>query len=137
MKEEIIQLIAQNNSVDRGLYIGGSLVDYVDKIFALSTIIPYYDKGELLAFISYYNNDELKQNSFLTLILVGEKHQGRGIGKNLLHFAINDLIKLNFKFLSLEVLKSNNVAISFYRSLGFEEKKETGEYIFMQKELRI
>lgn len=136
MKEQLISLLSKNNSKERGIFIPISVEEYVSKITKYSTIIPYIQQGEIVAFISYYNNDAAKENSFLTMLLVSEQCQGRGIGKSLIELSLRDVEKAGFKNYSLEVLKSNSNAIALYKSYGFNIKEDKGEIWVMEKILR-
>ena len=137
MRQQLIKLLNNHNSIEKGIQIPLSICEYVDKIIYFSTIIPYYQRGEIIAFISYYNNDVLNENSFLTMILVSKDYQGRGIGKLLLELSIKDLKKSGFKTYSLEVLKSNKKAIVLYLSYGFIQKEDRGNLWLMQMDLQL
>lgn len=136
MKDDITNLINDNNSVENGISISTSVNVYVDKIIAHSTLIPFYVKGSLNGIISYYDNDKSKQNAFLTLILISKNYQGRGLGKLLIEMSIKDLIKKEFTNYSLEVLKSNKDAIRLYKHFGFEQKEDKGQLWLMEKTLK-
>ncbi len=53
-------------------------------------------------------------------IYVSGRHHGKGIGKQLLQFAINKAIELNKDFVWLGVWEHNPKAIGFYKSQGFD-----------------
>lgn len=133
MKEKLIRLIKDQNFKEDGLYISTSVEDYVEKIYNYSTLIPYFVNGDIVGFISYYNNDVEKLDAFLTLILVSRKAQGQGIGKLLINTSINDLKKRGFKTYSLEVLKENNKAIHIYTTYGFRIFEEKANSFLMKK----
>ena len=135
MKEQLINLISENNSKENGLSINVPIEQYVNKLVTHSTLIPYYTNGNLKGMISYYNNDETQEHSFLTLLLISKDYQGKGLGKLLLQMSINDLIKKGFKNYSLEVLKSNDKAIKLYEAFGFEKNEDRGELWLMEKKL--
>lgn len=133
MREQLIKLLQIHNLEELGINITIPIELYVDKIINFSTIIPYFKEGKLMAFISYYNNDPLKDNSFLTMILVSKEFQGKGIGKLLLELSIKDLAHEGFKRYGLEVLKSNKRAIALYTANGFIQKEEKEEILLMEK----
>ena len=135
MKKKLVKLIRNQNSKEEGLHIPIPVEEYVDKICNYSTIIPYIVNGEIVAFISYYNNDEHKLDAYMTMILVSKNTQGMGIGKLLLDASIADLKKSGFNTYSLEVLKENNRAIELYKKYGFKVSEEKVESFLMKKKL--
>ena len=135
MRQQLVALIKKHNSKTNGIFIPMDLDAYVDKIIKHSTIVPYFLLGELKGFISYYNNDEIKKNAFLTMILISKEYQGTGIGKLLLELSIKDLEKKGFKYYSLEVLKNNTSAIAFYTSYGFIQIEDRDQLWLMTKKL--
>ncbi|MDE3048234.1 MAG: GNAT family N-acetyltransferase [Verrucomicrobiota bacterium] len=99
--------------------------------------------GCALLYLQHY---EKMKHHCLFVIIVDEKHRGKGVGARL----IRELMKLakerfNLEYLHLEVYKGNP-AIDLYRRLGFQEYgvhkkfiKDQGRYIdkiLMQKYLR-
>lgn len=136
MKAELFKLLQAHSGNNNGILIPIPIDEYVDKIFNCATILPYLFVGELKGFIAYYNNDESKRKAFLTMILVDKGFQGRGLGKRLLEFSINDVSQSGFEFYGLEVLKDNENAIALYTKFGFEKKEDRGELWYMEKTLR-
>lgn len=135
MKHQLIELITKHNSGEKGLNITIPIDQYVDKIINFSTIVPYYYQGNLIGFISYYNNDSTKRNAFLTMILISKDFQGKGIGKLLLDFSIQDLKNSGFEFYTLEVSQNNANAISLYKSYGFVKKIEKEDIWIMERRM--
>lgn len=133
MRKEIVKLITENNSVEKGLLINIKPEDYADKLLQFANIIPYYESGEIKAFIAFYANDPQKENAFLTLILVSPEIQGQKIGRFLLDISIKILQQKGFKNYSLEVLKDNYKALELYQKFGFEIKEDRGLLFLMTK----
>lgn len=136
MKTDLIKILDSHNDTENGILISIPIEEYVTKITQFATVIPYWVCGDLKGFIAYYNNDESKELAFLTMILIRRDFQGRGIGKLLLEFSINDLMKNGFKNYGLEVLKSNHNAIRLYERLDFITKESRGELWYMEKTLK-
>jgi len=136
MKTDLTKILEAHNDNENGILISIPIDEYVNKITQFATIIPYWVCGDLKGFIAYYNNDESKELAFLTMILICRDFQGRGIGKLLLEFSINDLTKNGFKNYGLEVLKSNDNAIRLYERFGFITKESRGELWYMEKTLK-
>ena len=135
MKEQLYSLLRENNSKNQGINILIPLQQYVEKICLHSTIIPYHVSNEMKGVVSYYNNDNEGEKAFLTLLLIKEDYQGKGLGKFLLEISIKDLKGKGFKYFSLEVLKNNIRAIKLYEAYGFEKKEDRGELWLMEKKL--
>lgn len=66
-------------------------------------------------------------------LAVDEKYRRQGIGTRLVNSAIKILKKFNVKEVSLEVRKSNKVAIKFYKALGFKKKEWCINIMMMEK----
>lgn len=135
-EEQLFRLIERSNSKEHGISIAVPLTEYVEKICQKSTIIPYFVNGNLKGMISYYNNDPNGVCAFLTLILIAEDYQGKGLGNILLQMSINDVINKGFANYGLEVLKSNLNAVKFYEDFGFQIEEDRGEKWLMMKRLQ-
>jgi ribosomal protein S18 acetylase RimI-like enzyme len=132
MKEDIIRLLELNNSTRQGILIEGPIEEYVSKIYTKSTILPFIREGVLEGFISFYCNDYERKKAFLSMILVANDFQSKGIGKLLLKTSLEYLRKQEFKSYSLEVLKNNIVAIEFYKKFGFVVREDKGQFWLME-----
>ena len=99
---------------------------YKESIFR----IAYQDKipvGYLLLFP--YEKDRLQHVNIVRL-MIDQKHQGQGLGRSLLHAALQMITSLKppAKVVRISTLPTNSVAISLYRSHGFIERgMEEGE----------
>lgn len=125
MKNDIKQIISEHPHIKKSISEKSNFPDYIEKIMSNAVIIPYYSKSYLRGFIAYYANDVLKQDAYLTIIIIDKKIQGEGLGKLLLKSSILDLISKGYCNYSLEVLKSNRYAIEFYKKHGFIIEKNT------------
>lgn len=63
-------------------------------------------------------------------IAVHPSHQGRGLGKHLMHRSLKELLSLGFHSVSLMVSGENRRAFHWYQRLGFRIRKEFGAYIW-------
>jgi len=132
-KEDLIQFLEKNNTRAKGLAITISIVDYVDKLLNNANIIVHIENNQLVGVMAYYANNAAY--GFLTLALINENYQGKGIGKRLLQYSINDLQFKKIKIFKLEVLKSNEKAIQFYKKLNFNIVQEKSEFFIMERQL--
>lgn len=112
-----------------------NIEEYSKKIFNKATIFSTNKKGELIAFIAFYCNEELKV-AYCTMIAVRKNEQNSGIGTNLIKSSIDYLKKKNFNSLTLEIYKTNIKAIDFYKKLGFKIEDENQNSIFAKFYLR-
>lgn len=84
-----------------------------------------YIKEEPIGLIITWQSD---LNAEIIDFVVNKENQNQGIGKKLINYAINDLIKKGINQISLEVRKSNEKAIYLYEKLGFTYDKTINNY---------
>lgn len=132
MKDNIVKLLTKMNDPEKGISRLGVIPAYADRLLKNAAIVTYYEHQELVGFIGYYKNDLITKTAFLSMLVLDEKFQGRGIGKNLLQFSIDDVKKQGFTSYGLEVLKSNSKAIKLYKSLKFEITADRNEVWLME-----
>lgn len=135
MKDDLRDLIYSQEQLAKSIQKKIDVEEYISKLTSFATIIPFYSCSVLKAFVAYYSNDELKQNAFLTLIVVEENSRGEGLGKLLLETSINDLISKGFNNYQLEVEQSNEKAFELYKKYGFQIIKVSKESYFMNLDL--
>ena len=134
MINDIKELILNHNDAREGIYISISVDSYLEKIEKNAVIHAYYDGNQLKGFIAYYANDFLK-GGYLTMILIDKVNQGKKLGKLLLECSIQDLKNKGFHTYSLEVLKKNQRAVSFYNKYGFEIDEDREDMWLMKLNL--
>jgi ribosomal-protein-alanine N-acetyltransferase len=82
-------------------------------------------QGKIVGFIGiWYEGKKLH----VINVAVHPDERGKGIGTNLLLFAINLAKELGYEAVYLEARKSNVSAQRLYRKLGFKEKEELKGY---------
>jgi len=69
---------------------------------------------------------------FLNTISINKEYAGIGLGKKLLSYCIQAVLKKNKKIntFKLDVFESNFRALNWYKKLEFEEEKKTDWYLF-------
>ncbi len=83
-------------------------------------ILVYVEEKKIIGFISY----KIKNNeATIGLVAVLPNYQGKGIGKKLLQFVENELIKNDIKVLNIPTQKENLEACSFYEKRGYKVKQ--------------
>lgn len=81
-------------------------------------------EGEtVMGFASYEFNYNKKPKTKIHKIYIFSNHQGKGIGKKLINFIVNESKLRHQKGLILNVNKKN-IAIRFYERIGFEISDE-------------
>lgn len=131
MKEDLKQIIFSQNEIAETIQKQYDIDQYVDKIVEFATVIPYYNASFLNGFIAFYANDTLKNDAFLTILIIDRRCKGQGLGKLLLQSSIQDLQHKGFQNYRLEVSTNNKSAISLYESAGFLVEKETKDHFMM------
>ncbi len=83
-----------------------------------SHFLAAVENGEMCGYIGV---QEICGEAYITNIAVFEKQRGRGTGRALLRKACEGANERECEFITLEVRKSNEKAISLYISEGFEQ----------------
>ena len=81
--------------------------------------------GEISGYIGLWITED---NAEIINFYVDEKYRGLGFGSMLLDFSINLVSSSGVGNLSLEVRRSNNVAISLYEKYGFKYSHDRKNY---------
>lgn len=71
--------------------------------------------------MGYIGVQEICGEAYITNIAVFAEHRGRGVGRALLRSACDGALNRGCEFITLEVRRSNEAAISLYISEGFEQ----------------
>ncbi len=74
--------------------------------------------GETIGYIGAHN---VLGEVYITNVAVFKKWQGKGYGKALVNFLLEEMKKEKAQFATLEVRKSNETAIALYKKTGFSE----------------
>lgn len=93
------------------------VVNSLNKKFADEVLI-YKEDSKIIGFVSYKITDTF---ATIGLIAVNLNHQGKGIGKALIHQVENKLIQKNIFELRIPTQESNVQACFFYEKLGYEK----------------
>ena len=82
-------------------------------------LLAYYLGEEIVGYILIRKTD--KRTFLLDGLFVIEEYRNQGIGKELLNEAIKRCKKLNAKYIDINVIKKNEVAVNMYKKLNFKE----------------
>jgi RimJ/RimL family protein N-acetyltransferase len=92
--------------------------------------------GNVVGYVFFQPPTPLATNLHVLEIAIGVHHdfQGRGVGKNLIHFMMDWSKKNKIRKLSLRVLSTNKEAIAFYHAMGFKEQGRLVSEFFINGE---
>lgn len=109
---------------------------YKQKVTNNGVILCAGSKGDPLGMLAFYCNDYNSKVSYITQVVVSEEAQGQGIASQLLQECESYSKKNGMTKIKLEVLESNNKAISVYTKNGFGfDGKISDISIYMSKEI--
>lgn len=87
---------------------------------------------ELFGYFQLTEINLIHRHSFLGIVIGNKKMRGQGLGKQIMELGLNyGFAMLGLQKISLEVLESNEAAITLYQKLGFvTEGKFEKQYFF-------
>lgn len=92
-----------------------NVITYDDPFFR---IIGYKEKNEIIGYCTFhYLYDRIE----ILYIYVKEEERGRKIGESMLKYVIDYAKDQKCQNITLEVKKTNEIAINLYKKLGFKE----------------
>lgn len=129
LKEFRCELYNKNLSFS---YLNDLSYKYANK----AKVIAILDKNrEHLGFVAMYCNDSVNKVAFISMIVVKNRYQHRGIGQKLLEIAVNIVRKNGMKCVRLCVDKENIQAQKFYIAQKFSIIEENDKYWVMNKNI--
>ena len=133
-REEIIACLQKfDTCFDPPFSSSVDLTAYADKLFDNASFIIAQMNESIVGMIAYYKNEE-KRLLYVPYFVVDNNFQGCSLGARLLKEMEANNIGESYA-ISLEVLKSNRKAYSFYKRNGFMESEDRGVKFLMIKEL--
>lgn len=109
--------------------------DYINKLAAHSTIISIKEDSQIVGAICFYCNNKKDLIAYVSMIAVHIDYRGKGIGEELLSFAMANCKRKGFEFCKLEVDKKNVKALALYNKNDFLIISESENTYLMQKKL--
>jgi ribosomal protein S18 acetylase RimI-like enzyme len=94
----------------------------------------FAEANDIMGYCAIYLNDCDNNTAFITLIAVAPEYQKKKVGYNLLNVSLNEAQNYGMTSCVLEVKKTNQNAIGFYKSNGFVFHSEKNESFYMVKE---
>lgn len=105
--------------------------EYSAKIRDRAVTFEAWSDSVLIGFLAAYMNNE--NLVYITHISIDTAFQSRGIGSHLIKLAIEKSEDVGFNRIDLEVHKNNDMAISFYKRIGFEISAENETFYVMSR----
>ncbi len=98
-----------------------------DKFFNNGIVLVAYIEDEIAGFISFYANDFSSKRSFLSMIIIRNEFQRKGVGTVLLNGMETFCIENGFKEIFSEIDDKNIKSQSFFYKNGFVLTDQKGE----------
>ena len=108
--------------------------EYAEKIAEHSITFEAWQKTVLVGLIAAYVNDPHNKTAFITNVSVVKEYMGKGIASELMERLIDYLAEKKFTGISLEVHKTNQQAIQFYKKFNFEQDGSREDFLIMKKD---
>jgi ribosomal protein S18 acetylase RimI-like enzyme len=133
MKDEIKTLIKEALANLPYELVGANELDsYISKIIEKAELILWV-RGTLEGVVAFYCNDVGNKHAYITMVAVHPKSRGKGIGRSLVVAALESMTARGFEKCGLRVHKENLEARTLYRSLGFKDIGDDGDYTSMER----
>lgn len=124
-----------DDSSDTPLHEGLDFISYSEKLSKYALFILILENDKMMAFLSYYLNDE-GCFAYVPQVVVHREGRHKGLGHKMF-VALEESLNSNYETIQLEVLKSNHNARKFYEREGFTYKEERNERILLVKHRKI
>lgn len=109
--------------------------DYINKLVEHATIISIRENDQIVGAICFYCNNQKDLIAYVSMIAVHTDYRGKGIGDELLSFAMANCRRKGFAHCKLEVNKKNVKALALYNKNGFSILSESEKVYLMQKDI--
>ena len=109
---------------------------YINKLENSAFNYGAFFKDEIVGFISFYANNTVSKEAYITQLVVKQAKQKMGIGKALIILCKEEAKNAGMETLRLEVRKNNGNAICFYKKMGFQFEDEKEESIYIRCQLK-
>lgn len=126
-----------NSFYDQSVNNKNQILKLAEKFSKSARFIVAVDvrREEICGFTAFYCNDINTKVSFLSMIIIRDDYQGKGIGKVLLDDCVERCKLEGMETFRLEVNCQNHKAISFYKKNHFKCIKKTETSYFLEKKI--
>ena len=136
LSEPIRSLVLEEQSRQGDRFIEGVDLDrYLAKLDAHAEILSDCTNGRCRGVVAFYCNDLSTRTAFITLVVVDPRDREHGVGRALVHAALELARGRGFTSCRLEVASHNDAAQSLYRSLGFRPVQSNATKDLLEVEL--
>lgn len=111
------------------------LDEYSKRIASKAILFTCFNDKTLIALCAIYATDNEYLQAYLTLLAVDPAFRGGGVAKKLISEMEAYVLDAGFKYVKLEVYKTNVSALSMYRRFGYEIVEESHNSYFLKKSM--
>lgn len=134
MFHSLLEMAKEDHKSGCGDFVYYPNIDtYWEKLQKKAEFIVHLTEGQSAGFIAFYCNDEKKEESFISLMLVSPRFRKKSIATNLVHSVLSITRLRMFTKCALEVEKDNYKALSLYKKMGFSITEERELSYIMKK----
>ncbi|KAB7675696.1 GNAT family N-acetyltransferase [Plesiomonas shigelloides] len=126
-------LIKVDSDFNPPLSLSLDLDEYSKKIASKAILFTCFNDKSIIALCAIYATDKKYSQAYLTLLAVDPAFRGVGLAKKLMSEMEAYVLDAGFKYVKLEVYKTNISALSMYRRLGYEIVEESPNSYFLKK----
>lgn len=113
------------------------ILDYIKKVCQNAEFIIFRNESIIYGLSIIYVNKLEVGFAYITYIAISQEYRGKGIAKKLLSYTCLLAQKRGFRYVRLEVKKSNSTAFQLYNRMNFRVIDENETSYFMERELYI
>lgn len=108
-----------------------SIREYSRKLFANAVTFEAWSRDALVGLVAAYFNDRDGQAGYISNVSTIDGYTGKGIASVLIGLSIEYARQHDFKRVSLEVARANDLALRLYKRLQFREAEPGHSEILM------
>lgn len=136
LSESIRSLVLEEQNRQGHRFIEGVDVDrYLEKLDAHAEILSDCTPDRCRGVVAFYCNDASTRTAFITLVVVDPRDREHGVGRTLVHAALELARGRGFTSCRLEVAQQNKAAQAMYEALGFRPIESNGGKDLLEVEL--
>lgn len=113
------------------------ILDYINKVCQNAEFIIFRNESIIYGLSIIYVNKLEVGFAYITYIAISQEYRGKGLAKKLLSDTCLLAQKRGFRYVRLEVKKSNSTAFQLYNRMNFRVIDENETSYFMERELYI
>ncbi len=126
--DQIIEILRKFKPYLGSLRSGLVEIDEIaSKFYKYAKLGVVYNNKEIIGFTSFYCNDRNNKIAFISMIAILPEYTRKGYGRKLIEEVFEYSKKEEMKKICLEVEKTNEEALNFYRKLGFKIENNTSD----------